>query len=270
MARLVRSVVPGGLLALPADDPDAMILAAANPSARVVTFGLEDAADIRAEVLDRDLDGTRFRLHGLGNEVLVVIRPMGDEALISALGAAAMALVMGIEPDSILAGLSSVAPLFGRLEPIAGGEGRAIVISDAKEEGRLRLALRTVRERCDGQVVCVLSGNPSASQAAGLARAAEQEADRVVLTAPSLADGSIAPEAWLSSFDRPGRVRVILDRPKSIQAALDLTRPGDALVLTGSTPGPGFKDRETVASWLQCRHKIHARPAGDGLRADSL
>src|SRR4029077_2261093 len=88
----------------------------------------------------------------------------------------------------------------------------------------LRLALRTLRERTGGQVLCVLPVTPDGTRAPELAHAAERDADRIFLTRASGDAAPLDPELWLASFLRPGRVRVLLDRRKALEAALDLTR----------------------------------------------
>ncbi|MDB5350883.1 MAG: UDP-N-acetylmuramyl-tripeptide synthetase [Planctomycetota bacterium] len=259
LARLVRQVIPGGVVAVNGDDPDAAILSAVNLGAHPVTFGLGENFDISATIEECNLDGTRFRLRGFDREARIQLRPLGESVLMAALGAAAVARENGVVLDAVVAGLESVTQIPGRLERLARGAGRDVIADRAWDGRSLRAALRTIRERTEGQVLCVLGATADSSLAHEIAAVAEQESDRVFLTRASDASTGIDPEAWLAAMLRPGRVRILLDRRKAIEAALDLSHPGDAVLLSGISPSPWGSDAEVAIGWFQTRESAPAR-----------
>ena len=252
-------MVARGVVAVNADDPDAGLVGASNLSAGLVTFGLGEGCDVSAVVEDRDLDGTQFRLRGFDREARVRLRPLGETALYAALGAAAIARESGIGIGPVVAGLEWVARVPGQLEVIARGAGRTVVADRATEGRSLRSALRTLHERAEGQVHCLLSASADPSLAAELVAAAEQEADRVVLTSHVDSAPGIDAESWLAPFRRPGRVRVCLDRRKAVEAALELASAGDVLLIHGRADDPRCDDAEVAAAWIRRRESQPVR-----------
>lgn len=251
MARMTRSVRPGGVIAVEAGDPEMGLLAATNLSARVVTYGVGDVGEITAAVEDCDLDGTRFRLRGLDRERIVQLRPIGEAALLAALGAAAVARDYGASDGAIVAGLESVSCIPGRLEPIASGPRQRVFVDRAASGRSLRAAARTLRERVSGEIINVLAVTADPARAAEIVLAVESEGLRVILTQAEPAPAVIDLESTLSRFRKPGRVRVCLDRGKALEAALEMCGPDDVVAIFGPTPDEWQADGEVVHSWIQ-------------------
>ena len=251
MARMTRSVRSGGVIAIEAGDPEMGLLAATNLSARVVTYGVGGEGEITAAVEDCDLDGTRFRLRGLERERIVQLRPIGEAALLAALGAAAVARDYGASDGAIVAGLESVSCIPGRLEPIASGPRQRVFVDRAASGRSIRAAARTLRERVSGEIINVLSVTADPARAAEIVLAVESEGLRVILTRAEPAPVVIDLESTLSRFRKPGRVRVCLDRSKALEAALEMCGPDDVVAIFGPTPDEWQADGEVVDSWIQ-------------------
>ena len=251
MARMTRSVRPGGLIAIEAGDPEMGLLAATNLSARVVTYGVGGLGDITADVEDRDLDGTRFRLRGLDRERIVQLRPIGEPALLAALGAASVARDYGASDGAIVAGLESVRCIPGRLEPIAVGSRYRVFVDRATSGRSLRAAARTLRERVSGEIITVLAITADPGRAAEIVVAVESEGLRVILTRAEPASVVIDLESTVNRFRQPGRVRVCHDRGKALEAAMEMCGPDDVVAIFGLRPDESQADSEVVHGWLR-------------------
>jgi len=93
-------------------------------SAPVISFGLEDAADVRAEQLAEDgLRGTRFELVLPRARVPVALAVPGLHQVENALAASAAAAALGVPPEVIARGLASYvgAEMRGRVVEAPGG-----------------------------------------------------------------------------------------------------------------------------------------------------
>ncbi|MDJ0748548.1 MAG: UDP-N-acetylmuramoyl-tripeptide--D-alanyl-D-alanine ligase [Woeseiaceae bacterium] len=91
-----------------------------------LSFGFDADADVRADEIVAGARGTDFNLHLAGESVPVSLPLAGIHNVRNACAAAAIAHAVGVELDTIRAGLESVNPVGGRLEPLFGVNGSAL------------------------------------------------------------------------------------------------------------------------------------------------
>ncbi|MCH7835137.1 MAG: UDP-N-acetylmuramoyl-tripeptide--D-alanyl-D-alanine ligase, partial [Proteobacteria bacterium] len=92
----------------------------------VVSFGLDDAADVRAERIIDDAAPTRFKLQLPDDAVEITLALVGTHNVRNACAAAAIAHSLGVNAVQIKAALESVQPVAGRLQPLAGVNGATL------------------------------------------------------------------------------------------------------------------------------------------------
>lgn len=273
-ARLARLVAPGGSVVINADEPDLDPVGASNLAARRVTFGLERPAHVSATIERLDASGSRIRLRGFDREATVSLRLAGEEHVGHALAAAAVAWSRGISLRAVVNGLESVARLPGRLEPVREGQDFEVRIDQARTAPALARALVTLRGLISGRVICVIGTegceNNNRLRRAALARAAENHADRVVLTSdnPRTEDPDQILDELIAGLRHPGRVRVEPDRREAIAFALADARPGDAVLIAGKGHHAyqiladrvfPFDDADVAARWLRAHRPATRR-----------
>jgi UDP-N-acetylmuramoyl-L-alanyl-D-glutamate--2,6-diaminopimelate ligase len=271
-ARLFRAVVAGGTTVVNADDPHSALLGAVNLDAHLVSFGVERQADVTAKIERIDQRGARFLLRGFDREAAVDLRLTGPAHVSQALAAAALAWSRGLAVDSVVAGLETVTAVPGRLETVNEGQEFTVWIDQARTGAELHQALAALRALTSGKVHCVVGseGLTDRTERLALATAAEQGADRVVLTTdnPRTEDPNQIVDDLLAGFRRPGRVRIELDRHHAIEAVLAGAQPGDAVLIAGkghqtfqilSDRAIPFDDRAIAAQWLRTRHATSQR-----------
>ncbi|MEM7501731.1 MAG: UDP-N-acetylmuramoyl-tripeptide--D-alanyl-D-alanine ligase [Pseudomonadota bacterium] len=84
----------------------------------VLSFGVEQPADVRGRALQEHADGVAFELC-LPDETVPVRLPLaGRHNVLNAAAAAAIAVALDIDVETIVAGLESVNPVSGRLKPV--------------------------------------------------------------------------------------------------------------------------------------------------------
>ncbi|WP_432547772.1 UDP-N-acetylmuramoyl-tripeptide--D-alanyl-D-alanine ligase [Kineococcus sp. SYSU DK004] len=150
---LVEALPAHGTAVLNADDHRVAAMAS-RTSARVLTFGLEAGAGVRAEdvVLD-DLARPSFTLVAHGRRAPVALRLHGEHLVPNALAAAAVALVAGRDLDDVARDLSAAEPRSpGRMQVTERPDG-VTVVHDAYNANpdSVRAALRALVAMAGGR-----------------------------------------------------------------------------------------------------------------------
>ena len=146
---------PEGVAILNYDDERVRGMAQAT-QARVFYYGLSPQADLWADDIEGlGLEGIRFRLH-YENEVLHVRIPLlGRHAVHTALRAAAVGLVEGLNWQEIIEGLRAPSPQL-RLVSVPGPEGSTILDDTYNASPASTIAALNLLEELDGRRIAVL------------------------------------------------------------------------------------------------------------------
>ena len=152
---MVRALASAGLAVLNGDDPNVLWMREAT-NARVITFGLGGACDVRASSVSIDIrEGTRFELHADGRTRDVVVRLLGRHMVYPVLAAIAVSLGEGLSLDEVLPRLERLAPTPERLQVVRTGDGAFLIVDTAKSMlETLLVSLNTLGElRADRKIV---------------------------------------------------------------------------------------------------------------------
>lgn len=128
---IIDGLKPGGTLVLNADDANCAQWQRRAGKRRTVLFS-RDNADNKARYFSRantiDKQGrAAFTLVTPQGEREIAMRMLGKHNITNAIAAATAALEVGASLDSVVTGLSSVAPVKGRLLPLAGIGGSHLI-----------------------------------------------------------------------------------------------------------------------------------------------
>ncbi len=96
----------------------------------VLSFGLSDHADIRAEHIETGKGETHFTLHLLDATIELTLPLAGAHNVRNACAAAAIATALDVPSDKIKSALETVSPIAGRLHPLPG-QGGATLYDDS-------------------------------------------------------------------------------------------------------------------------------------------
>lgn len=133
---LLGSLGPEGVAVLNAEDDYFPYWCEFARRTRLLSFGLKPEADVRTEPDDLHLglaeDGfsSRFSLQFEGRHYPVRLRLAGAHNRMNALAAAAACFALDIGGERIVAGLSKMVPVSGRLRPLRAANG-AVIIDDS-------------------------------------------------------------------------------------------------------------------------------------------
>lgn len=238
-ARLFEQVVPKGIAAVNADDPEAEFFARRS-AARVVRFALDRAADVTGVVEEMTFRGLRLRASFAGEELVLAPRLVGRHNASNILAAAATAWAMGYAFEHIKAGVEALDHVPGRLEPVEEGQPFSVLVDYAHTEESLRRVLECLRElkRSDpGRLILVFGcgGDRDRGKRPRMARAAEELSDVVILTSdnPRSEDPLRIFRDIEAGFSKRFKRRVEPDRAAAIRGAVDMARPGDVVLIAG-------------------------------------
>jgi UDP-N-acetylmuramoyl-L-alanyl-D-glutamate--2,6-diaminopimelate ligase len=156
-----------------------------------LSYGLDEAANVRAGQVEWLTDGLRFvalgrRLQGSEFQFPVESRLVGGFNLANILAAiAATAGVLGLEPAVVQAGIALLPGVPGRMERIDLGQPFTAIVDFAHTPNALRRALEAARNLTDGRVIAVFgsAGLRDRLKRRMMAETSAELADLTVLTA---------------------------------------------------------------------------------------
>ncbi len=226
--------------------------------APLVTFGLTEAAEIRAESLEVGSHGSRFRAGGI--ELETPLR--GRFNVENVLGVVAAGILLDVDDDAIAAGVRAMTGIPGRFEGIDEGQPFTVVVDYAHTPDSLDIVLQAARELGDGRVICVFGagGDRDRGKRPVMGAVAAQRADVVVVTSDN--PRSEDPLAIIQDVLQGAGMDVEIDpdRRSAIHRAIGLAAPGDVVVVAGKGHEQGqeslgvvtpFDDRDVVREALR-------------------
>jgi UDP-N-acetylmuramoyl-L-alanyl-D-glutamate--2,6-diaminopimelate ligase len=225
--------------------------------APLVTFGLDDAAEVRPEGLDVTPEGSRFRAAGIQIET----RLRGSFNVENALGAVAAGLLLDLDEDAIAEGIARVPGVPGRFEVVDEGQPFFVVVDYSHTPDSLETALRAARGLAEGKVFVVFGagGDRDRGKRPLMGRVAAELADLAIVTSDN--PRSEDPLAIIQDVLQGSGVDVEIDpdRRSAIERAVGLAEPGDVVLIAGKGHEQGqdiggvvhpFDDREVAREAL--------------------
>jgi UDP-N-acetylmuramoyl-tripeptide--D-alanyl-D-alanine ligase len=146
-AEMVSGVVPGGTVALNADDVRVAAMAGrAAPGTEVVTFGTIPAAEVRAVDVTVDGGRARFALEADGESADVALRLVGAHHVTNALAAATAALRLGVPLGTVARRLGEAGPVSPHRMAVTERPDGVTVVDDSYNANpdSMKAALRTL------------------------------------------------------------------------------------------------------------------------------
>jgi len=229
--KLIELVNADGTVVLNADDPTWSAVAYEGHSVR---YGAHGSADYRADRIELDARGSRWRLDTAAGSFDVELPLLGEFNIYNALAAAAAAHSLGVGLKEVVAALEDVPPVPGRLEVLSR---EPLVLRDyAHTPDALRRALEALRPMVSGRLIVVFGcgGDRDRGKRPQMGRVAVEGADLAIVTSDNPrtepAD-AIIDEIMPGVGDAPHER--IVDRRAAIARAIELAAPGDAVLLAG-------------------------------------
>jgi len=208
-----------------------------NCNARKYTFSVKGVADFRCNVIEQDFSGMDLRIQG--EEVWT--RFIGDYNASNLLAVFAASELLGGNRKEILAILSDLRSVPGRLESVDGPGGITGLVDYAHTPDALLNVISTINKiRAEGrQLITVVGagGDRDRTKRPKMAAITAEGSSKVILTSdnPRTED----PEKILDDMeagitaDVRRKVLRICDRREAIKTAVMLAGPGDVVLIAG-------------------------------------
>lgn len=228
-------------------------------------YGLDPAAEYRADEIHYGFDGLRFRLQAKGTTHEVACPLVGRHNVYNILAAICSGVSYSISMATILEGVANCTSVPGRFERVDQGQPFLVVVDYAHTDDALRNLIAVARDLNPKRVITLFGcgGDRDRQKRPLMAMAAAEASDFVVLTSdnPRSEDPlDIINDALvgLRRFDTPHIIEV--DREKAIRKAIEQAEPGDIVLLAGKGHEPyqvlqdktiDFDDRQVARSVLK-------------------
>ncbi|MBC7796346.1 MAG: UDP-N-acetylmuramoyl-tripeptide--D-alanyl-D-alanine ligase, partial [Pyrinomonadaceae bacterium] len=238
-AELVQCLKPNGTAILNADDFRVSAMREKSRGECVLTFGIENKADVFASnITNNGFGKTRFTLETPSGKADVVLKLAGKHNILNALAAAAVGIAFEMKPETIAQALSSVAPPPMRGEVLRFIEGFE-VINDAynsNPDALLSMVKTLVEngEHAKRKIVIAgemleLGANAAQIHRETGAKIAETDVD-VIFGVRGLAQNLVegAKERGIAE------TRFFADADEAANEIINVVRAGDLLLIKGS------------------------------------
>lgn len=223
---------------LNADDDASKLYATVTP-ARVITYGIDQEADVRATDIEITSKGTSFTAQTFAGSVRMNLKLMGKFNVYNALAATAVALAENVPLEAIKNSLESVPGVNGRFEAVDAGQPFAVLVDYSHTPDSLENALATVKEFAKQRIFCIVGcgGDRDRTKRPIMARIATKYADHSVLTSdnPRSEDPQAIIDDMLAGLDEVEQERytAVVDRREAIHFAVSKAQPGDVILIAG-------------------------------------
>jgi UDP-N-acetylmuramoyl-L-alanyl-D-glutamate--2,6-diaminopimelate ligase len=275
-SRLFEGLAPTAVAAVNAEDPYSQTMVRRS-KARVVRFGLDAPSD--PDVTARNLritgEGVAFTLCTPSGSAEVKSPLLGRYNVMNLLGAAAVVTGLGVDPETVARGLSSVRGVRGRLEAVEAGQPFTIVVDYAHSDDAVVNVLRNLRGAVRGRIITVIGcgGDRDRTKRPRMARAAAELSDLAFFTSdnPRSEDPDRIIREMLAGVYGARNVRVDVDRASAIARAVHEARVGDCVAVLGKghedyqifkDATVRFDDREAAAAAVRAALAVEERALG--------
>ncbi len=192
-----------------------------------------------AEELELTGEGSRFRVRWGGEDAAVSLPLLGRFNVENALAALAIAVLLGLPLAEGAQALSDAPPPVGRLE-VTVRLPVPVILDYAHTPDALRRALETLRPLYPGRLIAVFGagGDRDREKRPEMGRIGVEGADLAILTSdnPRTEDPDAILDqvvAGVPDHTPAERWERVTDRRRAIARALEVARPGDAILLAG-------------------------------------
>lgn len=210
-------------------------------SAEILTYGIDQPADLQVKEMKLTPSGTKITLH-YKNETISTHWPfIGRFNAYNCLASVAVALSQNIPLEQIAETLPHVPPVPGRLEPVPNNLGLKIYVDYAHSDDALINVLKTLAEIKQKKMITIFGcgGDRDRFKRPKMAAASEAYSDLTIVTTdnPRGEDPNQIIQEIVKGFTQKSYL-VEPDRRKAIEKAIEIASPDDIILIAGKGHEP--------------------------------
>ena len=228
--------------------------------AKTLTYGLGAECQIRADGVQVERGGLRFRLATPAGESVVQSPLIGDFNVYNILAAAGAGLALNLPLESVIRGIESLQSIPGRLERVENRKGLTLVVDYSHKPDALLKAMTSLKPYVKGRLITVFGcgGDRDRGKRYDMGRLAGEHSDVAFITSdnPRSEDPlTIVEEIEKGMLDsglrkagengRPARGYYLeVDRRQAIRKAVAMASEADVVLIAGK----GHEDYQIIGS----------------------
>ena len=202
---------------------------------------------IYGRIVSQSIHGMILQVHTPWGKGEIHSSLIGEYNASNVLAACAALVVLGYRFPDVIAALSGICVIPGRMEVFGKENTCQVVIDYAHSPAALEKILKTLRPLCNARLICVFGcgGDRDRGKRPEMAKIVEHYADVVMVTNdnPRNEDPGQIIEEILSGFASKDWVSVIPDREQAIREAFNSASQKDVILLAGK----GHEDYQEIA-----------------------
>ncbi len=205
----------------------------------IMTFGIREKADVMASEIDITTRGVQFDFNYKNIVSRFNVPIPGLFSVFNAMGAAAVAISLGWNLDSIKYGLEHMMSVSGRLEPLPTGKNEFTVLLDyAHTPDALENVLKTVKGFATGRIVTLFGcgGDRDRAKRPIMGEIAGRFSDFAIVTSdnPRTEEPMDIINSIVEGVKKSGCEYIVIEnRREAIEYALKNARKNDVIILAG-------------------------------------
>lgn len=215
------------------------------PDKNIVAYGTQSLVSplpanvpyVYAEEINLSLQGITALVHTPWGSGKLQVPLIGQFNLSNVLAVLTTLCLQDIPLNTVLAYLTQLKPVPGRMQTLGGKQSPLIVVDYAHTPDALEKVLQALRAHTQGKLICVFGCGGDRDQAKRplMAAIAERLADTVIVTNdnPRHEAPEIIVEQINKGFSHPERVLTILDRAQAIKKSIQLASHTDCVLIAG-------------------------------------
>lgn len=239
-AILFENLKEGTFAVVNADDEYAKDFIGIIPKGvNVLTYGVKNSADIKAEDIDFSVDGAKLTVKFADKSEKMSLHLNGMFSVYNALAAFAGALAMGVDYNTIISSLEKTKSVAGRFEIVC--KQPLVIVDYAHTPDGLENVLKAARELTPktSNLICLFGcgGDRDTTKRPKMGKIADELSDKVIVTSdnprsedPQLIVSDIM--TGIKSVDTQ-RIFVEIDRGNAIKFLKNISNPEDVIVIAG-------------------------------------
>ncbi len=262
-AKLFKDMKYGSFAVINNDDKYGKRLRELIRGSEIITYAIENEADIMACDIKLDISHTEFTLRAIKKEINFKTRLIGRHNIYNILASFAWAFKEGLDPTVIKSALERFNFIPGRLEKIICQKDFTVFVDYAHTEDALTNVIGALRQIFGNRIIVVFGcgGERDKTKRPKMGRAASELSDYIIITNdnPRSEDPQEIIEDIIKGI-RKDNYFIIPDRKEAIAKSLSLAKAGDIVLIAGKghetyqiskNQTIHFDDREVVKECLE-------------------
>lgn len=212
---------------------------------RIVTYGIENDCDIKAENIEYSMDRVSFDVLCRGERYPVVLMIPGRFSVYNALAAIGAALCVGVPMQTVIHALGDLEGVPGRIENVAKGQSYNVFVDYAHTPDGVYNIISSVKAFTKGRVITVFGcgGDRDKKKRPIMGSISAELSDYSIITSDN--PRTEEPMDIIREIEEgvkpiTDRYEILVSRQEAIEKAISMARDGDSVIIAGK----GHEDYE--------------------------